>query len=1501
MVVPSNSLFSWDSYTAYTVEFPPLFIFLSFHHHPLLSQRAAMVKPSQGTIAPPLTYQNFVFETVSFGSKLYYPLFLAFDKNSLKGDAASKRMSIGNLKPFEKMLVRTLMYFTYCFDGHVYSVLLEPTLFENQSQKLNPSLRSALSVGVLLVFLLDVEALGERSTEEQEEDILNSFVDEVFNERNDSDGSEGVNLVYVDGLVNAVKRLICHRLGMIGLTQLLLYGRDPQNYTKALFEHVDWNKGQVKATVKTKLLRQLGAPLLYTNFFSSVGNGGLFSSSDLSFDAHSFGRYVEQYFCYDADELGNVYVDSLRMDETQHMTENDTNACIWIALRRFKAKCLRSHPAIRRFMAISDTSMQTGPARLIESLVKTDERGLGCFPVHHDVLCFHHFLSDAFGFKNGFCMENTFLYEYPFLSDNQINRGFEVVYNTAPPHREAIAFSPQLVASLIVGLQSAAYTEEHRKEDDMFRLTFPHLANIADVISVLCNKDPFSSREHRTYALSIVNSLLFENGKRHADPVVREIYLSVETKMKQNGGNAALAFGLNWAAKKESRFPRFLSPFSDSAYCPVKTTSAAVTHFLFSEDFKITRLVQATVTANYIIANTAPRWRRGRFIIINHTRPGEGKTFTNEVMKELFAGDFPSVVESLMSITPTCLKYDREINILKTRIIDDAGFSTEVLKNARDENCSLAGTFKTILDNSYMNSLVTEKNEKTNSLYKQQHLAIHNTGFVWNTNSMSIFTNAVKDRALVLRSTVGSDPKALTSTVSDLSLTTICAEKGMRDIAAKLLCRQNVFQTLAYLFAPQYFFPLPEHDAVFRSARNRLLKRYPVIYEGGSGERNTSIGRESAVVRDLAFSNAAALACHAVYDLWIPPWTPIRKPRRNETTKAYVEDLNERRVRAVSMLSPTELLLECLMSYHLFYPGCMVEAMPTVLSQNVMFAMEFVKQVMAYALCSEERLLDFGHEDSVVIVDVSASNMSSPFDDPLTFRNTLEKLSNIRLPSKGAKKRIPLVQGVKPRGGGRTSGLEEPVVPSEQAAHEGRGHVVKMSLDVFYSLTCSFFKQEVSLLRDWICEAFVAGGVFSSDDVTALQLLPDTLKPFDLNVLRCLSKHSKMQLDLVEDEATCELTVTSQSLGIRLHAAQKRLVDAIFLQDLKVGENGWVSFPEADLIIGDVPFGNSELEHYTLEDGRCHEHLLPWELFGSKEFLTVLWPNLMHRPGTHLRRGRVECLNLTEREKHQVRGYLEDLPTTSANPPAEGGYLHTSSLYYLYHRPHFNIFDDMFASEVYSKSHSVACGSLSTVTGSVVSVSGVTQRSDDDGATEGLTEDWEYKVAGKILLHYKGKKDCPETEVEAMAIRLKSHHFSYLHLDDSTSEFVYTDCQTWRDCSLLSEPADSVAYFGQLWSRAKDIDPALVQPMTAWQRSAQIANTFYGANVAVRRRETEFTSGDERAGPTQMFETVVRKRTNATTFNNITPPSKMVCLDALQNIVDSLSTLDPTPDLNVHH
>ncbi|TXC14937.1 hypothetical protein, partial [Salmonella enterica] len=362
-------------------------------------------------------------------------------------------------------------------------------------------------------------------------------------------------------------------------------------------------------------------------------------------------------------------------DDIDRSTMNiDPDFAIWSVLSKFFEP--GSSPL---FKAVYEQIKDAPAITFINQLLQPDTQALNT----SEILLFRYDLNDLFNIRNFKAFESMVLYGYP--------------YSGCEKTQTLNDFMHYCIKTGTVGnMFNISHVDKFS-----FKMIFPHLAAIKGIVEEI-DKTNFINDKLVVLELKIelFKNILIKNASKISVAPINTLYAKIKTmlyKSKYPALTMAQPLDLGFVCNTES---------------PDVTPRIFENHIikkLFVEHLGLTRCNQATTQLSYIMHNTAPRWKINKTLMINHTKPGHGKTFTNTAIMTLLA-PVGEIFEELSSFTPTSFKYTPR-TVSKIMLMDDVGFTPEQQKMVSREDNIIQNHFKCILDKSYTNNTVTQWNK----------------------------------------------------------------------------------------------------------------------------------------------------------------------------------------------------------------------------------------------------------------------------------------------------------------------------------------------------------------------------------------------------------------------------------------------------------------------------------------------------------------------------------------------------------------------------------------------------------------------------------------------------------------------------------------------------------------------------------------------------------------------------------------------------------------------
>lgn len=517
-----------------------------------------------------------------------------------------------------------------------------------------------------------------------------------------------------------------------------------------------------------------------------------------------------------------------------------------------------------------------------------------------------------------------------------------------------------------------------------FAHLFPQLGKVERMSKEM--KQEYGGRDQFELIADMVFTILTRRhfGERDA------IYVGLHEVVDGSRGNASLSLG-HHLPDIHSQLCRTVCDDGQREYASVKVYDAAVVKHLFCDTLAITRLFQASTTFNYIITNTAPRYTIERIMLLNITGPGEGKSYANNVLEHQFRA-VRNCIERLTSFTMQAFKYKQKRNACVV-MIDDAHITHEKNTKSIDrESNVIPNTFKNLLDTSTLESDVVTKDPMTGKIATVKFQAVHNCGFVWNTNTMGFMSDAWADRCLIMES---EHPKEVSRTRSTVQIRDVVEKRKMDRIAALCLYRQNLIQSATMIADSE----VVQFGVRFDSARDACVAAFYETHIECAG----MVGRRVAFcINQLVFAEAMKLACHFVFDIWIPPWTRIPDKADYPDCESFTRTLNENRLRALNKLSFGQICLETNAVYKLCTAACLPDICPRALDSQGRFACKVLGYVLTQVY--EQKLKTTIKNGSLSVSGIEDMFFSAEHnkDDNGTAHEMLMLCSTCKVPARSA-------------------------------------------------------------------------------------------------------------------------------------------------------------------------------------------------------------------------------------------------------------------------------------------------------------------------------------------------------------------------------------------------------------------------------------------------------------------------------------------------------------------
>lgn len=888
-------------------------------------------------------------------------LFLAVDTDILH-DRISDELSFGALSPNDRATFQFLLYLTYCCKGEVLQVTLENTDFCTMS----PPIREDFAQGRLFCFILDMSKEEEEACETNTSSLGVQSKVSTLAASDDTDGdvsstqllslmNMSVNMDVFRGdydtsprrptdcempepleeAFNAFMRLQLVRKKASSLNNAMIVMRDSKGELGSIFDWVDIRSDTLNATkVDKKTVKELQGSM-YTPACQSGRQVIVLPESimDLTLNVleTSIGRITDSTGEGEAKNLFLSIMSKLTVMQwlKQKVIRTGYNATI--------PEDMRFVERLKRFT--KDLNGSSGG-------MEVDIRGL---------LVFRYSVEKLIDRETPDLFLNYLIHRHMPVTKSRIDRvlcgvkskrrtaAIASLLNTGQCHCKTRRTKDRTGAC--GGECQTAYScfynaSEHHpfivSKDDhsyYFAHLYPHLGKLERLSKEMKVKYR-GRRQFESIADMVFNILV-----RHQFSDKESLYQGLTDVIDDNMRNSSLSLGHDLTDIHELCY---LAPGNNDEYPeqldtldPVKVYDQALVRYMFCDSLQVGRLFQASTTFNYIITNTAPRYTIERIMLLNVTGPGEGKSYANNVLNYQFR-TVKGCIETLTSFTPQAFKYKQKRNACVV-MIDDAHITHEKNMKACDrESNVIPNTFKNLLDTSVLESDVVTRDMSSGKVDTVKYHAVHNCGFVWNTNTMGFVSDAWADRCLIMESEF---PEHVTLTRSTNQIQDTVVKLKMDRIAAVCLYRQNLIQSATMIAESE----MMQFSVRFDTSRDACLA---ALYASHIVCTGVVSRRVSFCINQLVFAEAMKLACHFVFDIWIPPWTEIPDENDCPDLRGYMRQMNKNRLKALNQLSFGQICLETNAVYKL----CTAACLPDICPRAVDIQGHFACKVLGYIL-----------------------------------------------------------------------------------------------------------------------------------------------------------------------------------------------------------------------------------------------------------------------------------------------------------------------------------------------------------------------------------------------------------------------------------------------------------------------------------------------------------------------------------------------------------------------
>ncbi|ARR28887.1 hypothetical protein [Ranid herpesvirus 3] len=990
---------------------------------------------------PSLNPDSFLFDEVRFGQPSVI-FFLSLSRGETQGKTGTLPI-FRNIPEHKQQLLEILLFLTHALNGRVLTIYLEPDVLTDQHVKCQPFIRNALCDGLVMLFVFPTSEEAEGGFPAESPNDLQTALNEVLTS-NDKDIRSKI--------CSYVKKIICLKMGLVGFYGLW-YKIADDCFLTDMFKHVNFITASPLPTVELTLIKHYGGLVGATSTRQGKDAVSEFLSKGLS--VKELHNLTSKYFYESTEDIAECV--------SGYDGSDASNNFIMASLWHFQITNIVNCPI---FSLVSNNHPHAPAVQLLTALARQPPLGVPSIPFGDRHIAFEYQLGDLIQINKPCLYKDLVLHHYP-------------------PMQNIESASIRVWASELLVRNKTAYETQNLSGDDKnkhnFRLIFPHLSNINELLRADKSLAPNSPA---TYTL-IFTLLLDASGIKTENPTVDRFYGRMRKQFELNDFCAVKALALS------------------SLCVSLKGHYAALIRRLFVESFAMTRLKATVVMFHYIISNTALRWRISRQTIINCSQPGHAKSFSTEILKELF-GEL-DLVHNIGSFSARSFQYQREPQLMYTQVLDDVAMGSDMLKLAKNENSTIPGLVKNILDKSIVISETTQRTEfnKESAFFCQTNVAVQNVGLIWNCNSFSVFSDAMLDRAIVFVSDVSVENKTPAIKVdyftnTDRTMGTECESRGLKEMTTRCTFRTHLFCTLVNLVRQETFTTRPQHDIVIAAAQYLFFKKYASY--ASADKKQSSKTRTFTGILDMATDRASFLATAFVFDLWVPPWTK-----------------DGDREQAISQMGWPELMAECAAVYHLLLPGCIVEVMPTLLGKEISAPLKLVTGLIKQAvemgvLIGNRNSVSFEVNDRYSSIETSLVNERS--------KQLINELSHIQIPR--------TVYGINEKPWEKL--LMESKILASQGTNKTYTHTLTFAVEPFLSVLLATFPQALENILQLIAKSAIETDQIK--ELACVVSLPP-LNALDRAILKLLTMCPRLGVNF---EPTSNRVQCGRYSGIRLCA-----------------------------------------------------------------------------------------------------------------------------------------------------------------------------------------------------------------------------------------------------------------------------------------------------------------------------------------------------------------------------
>ncbi|AFJ20403.1 protein Allo56 [Cyprinid herpesvirus 1] len=952
--------------------------------------------------------RRFFLQTDEFEEPMV-PFVVVIEAKELTTQSNRRNLSFANMSTRMRDALYIFTFLCHKFEGKIYTLFNEPFLNQDQGVYLTPHQRALVSTSISFVFLMsrkrlceaqdpsDLEGLdgasgggssgggpmpfwmrGQDTDDESNGAFsLNTYDGSMSGIGSSSSGSSDEYFLPTQAqkrLTDAVLDLLAVKMGIACFAHI-----NAGDIKPAIRNKIDFFKCTVQGITRTDVKNMGGSFFLMGERFGSTGSG----SSKVTLPGLS---------CSSLDELLDTLDDFLSQKarteggkvqiKLNRRTMCDANTALWFKMRQFLAMHVWEAPVFKRYMTetaqrfamslgkelprntkgrrqdfenMPDIAhmFKRGTLRIMKELSSSNNLKRITVSAPVDVLAFEYGPHELLrgGVLDGALQDvpsidfNSF--EIQTAVKNSYNLDISKVQNDSTVETYASIMTNYAVVDSINRHNASSSHIHNSNSPEYFATLWPHLyfLNTAIQTKVLTMNQGAVNYMRIRNEVPMLDSV-WSLGLNKSSAVMNKLFSMYKKLLHKNGGNYGQAMAYD--PKDAASFARY------RCVDPPVAAYASLVVKLFGSHIYVSRLLQAELMFKLMAAFTAPRWRTARSMLINYTPTAHGKTLCNITLSLLFK-NIDGLLLRKTSFTPASLKYEAEQEMGGTGctiVFDDASVAGVSTKNASDEVSNLSAMLKNVLDSSVAVSNIAGtmqaggQNGKGGGDYKSKTVtSVHNMQWVWNVNSLSMFSPAVMDRSLVIAQQ--QQPRELFK-VPDNPATVISQpgvhgdrqdeqtvlEARLQPLAELWITRLHVHISLISVFAPHLSAPAPDERSFLYGLLTHHIKNIFHLTTQVSDPDKKETNRHVDKTTDVYALTAHAMGAFHTLDTCVPPFTPVRYPKRGERLSDYLRSMRACANKACTFRTREDTVLDTACAAILYTGPALLDAFSQVIVQS---------------------------------------------------------------------------------------------------------------------------------------------------------------------------------------------------------------------------------------------------------------------------------------------------------------------------------------------------------------------------------------------------------------------------------------------------------------------------------------------------------------------------------------------------------------------------------------